>query len=455
MPENCRHVTNKSMANRFIFTIAELTRHIRDTLESAYPDVWVEGEISNLRIPSSGHCYFTLKDESAQLRSVMFRMQARLLRFIPEDGLKVICRGRINVYEQRGEYQLIAEMLEPKGIGDLQLAFEQLKSRLAQEGLFDAERKKPLPFLPGRIAVITSPTGAAVRDIIRVIHRRFPTVAILVVPVRVQGEEAPAEIARAIEVVNREGLGDVIIVGRGGGSLEDLWAFNTEIVARAIAASVVPVISAVGHETDTTIADFVADLRAATPSAAAELAVREKRELVGLLNQFELRLIEGCGKQRARGRLRLDAARARLGQPARRIANLEQRIDELSVRLAGSVQRLLQYRRTVLGGACRVIASRSPAARAAAYRARASSAERQLAGGMLAVVRRWRSSFFVVHEKLGALNPAAILSRGYSIARLLPSGAILRSTGEVKPGNSLRITLGKGKVDCIVEKIVE
>ncbi|MBN2106659.1 MAG: exodeoxyribonuclease VII large subunit, partial [Deltaproteobacteria bacterium] len=261
------------MADRFIFTVAELTRHIRDTLESAYPDVWVEGEISNLRIPSSGHCYFTLKDEAAQLRVVMFRMQARLLRFTAEDGLKVICRGRINVYEQRGEYQLVADMLEPRGVGSLQLAFEQLKNRLAGEGLFAEERKKPLPFLPARIAVITSPTGAAVRDIIRIIHRRFPSVAILVVPVRVQGDEAPEEIARAIETVNQRGLGDVIIVGRGGGSLEDLWAFNTETVARAIAASALPVISAVGHETDTTIADFAADLRAPTPSAAAELVV--------------------------------------------------------------------------------------------------------------------------------------------------------------------------------------
>jgi len=443
------------MANRFIFTIAELTRHIRDTLESAYPDVWVEGEISNLRIPSSGHCYFTLKDETAQLRAVMFRTQARLLRFTAEDGLKVICRGRINVYEQRGEYQLIAEMLEPKGIGDLQLAFEQLKSRLAQEGLFEEGRKKPLPFLPGRIAVITSPTGAAVRDIIRVIHRRFANTAILVVPVRVQGDEAPAEIARAIEAVNRQGLGDVIIVGRGGGSLEDLWAFNTEIVARAIAASVVPVISAVGHETDTTIADFVADLRAPTPSAAAELVVREKRELAGLLSQYELRLIQSCSRQRKRGLLRLDAARARLGQPARRIANLELRMDELSGRLAGSLQRLIQYRRAVLGGAVRVIASRSPAACAEAYRARTSAARRQLAAEMLAVVRRWRSSFVAVNEKLAALNPAAILARGYSITRLLTSRDIVRSSGEVAPGASLRITLAKGKVDCIVEKIVE
>ncbi len=443
------------MANRFIFTISELTRHIRDTLETAYPDVWVEGEISNLRIPASGHCYFTLKDENSQLRTVMFRMQARRLRFTAEDGMKVICRGRINVYEQRGEYQLIADMLEPKGVGDLQLAFEQVKSRLAAEGLFAAERKKPLPFLPRRIAVITSPTGAAVRDIIRVIHRRFPTVAILVVPVRVQGDEAPAEIAHAIGTVNRQDLGDVIIVGRGGGSLEDLWAFNTEIVARAIAASAVPVVSAVGHETDTTIADFAADLRAATPSAAAELVVREKRELAGLVNGYELRLIQSCSSHREHSRQRLAAARDRLGQPARRIANLEQRMDELSGRMAGSLKRLMQYRRTVLDSAAGMLCSRSPAAHAAASRNKVSSAGRQLAANMIAVLNYKRSSFLMAHEKLGALNPAAILSRGYSITRLLPSRAIVRSSGQVKPGAGLRITLGKGKVDCVVKKIVE
>lgn len=443
------------MADRFIFTVAELTRHIRDTLESAYPDVWVEGEISNLRIPASGHCYFTLKDDTAQLRVVMFRMQARQLRFTAEDGLQVICRGRINVYEQRGEYQLVADMLEPRGVGSLQLAFEQLKNRLAAEGLFAGERKKPLPFLPRRIAVVTSPTGAAVRDIIRIIHRRFSTVAILVVPVRVQGDEAPAEIARAIEVVNRQRLADVIIAGRGGGSLEDLWAFNTETVARAIAASTLPVIAAVGHETDTTIADFAADLRAPTPSAAAELVVREKRELAGMLNLYERRLIQALDRRRDQTRLRLHAARMRLGQPARRIAGLQQRTDELAGRLAAALQRLVQYRRAVLDGACRVLASRSPSARAAACRSRSEAARRQLAANMLAAGRRWRASFCGANERLATLNPAAILGRGYSITHLMPSRALVRSFRQIAPGDRLRITLGEGKVDCIAEKIVK
>jgi len=443
------------MANRFVFTITELTRHIRETLESAYPDVWVEGEISNLRVPSSGHCYFTLKDEGAQLRAVMFRMQARLLRFVPEDGLKVICRGRINVYEQRGEYQLIAEMLEPKGVGDLQLAFEQLKQKLQQEGLFDAVRKKPLPFLPSRVAVITSATGAAVRDIIRVMHRRFPNVAILVVPVKVQGDEAPQEIALAVATVNQHNLADVIIVGRGGGSLEDLWAFNTEIVARSIAASAIPVVSAVGHEVDVTIADCVADLRAPTPSAAAELVMREKRELLQLVAQYELRLREGWGKQRERILSRIELACSRLRHPARRIADLQLRLDDLQGRMTAAVPRLITRRRTAINSACRIIAAQSPAGRIAANRLRASFFQQRLAAGMAAVVQRKSSVLQTLVAQLSAFNPAAILARGYSMTRLLPSLRIVRSSDEVAPGAAVQLTLGKGVVDCIVEKIVK
>jgi exodeoxyribonuclease VII large subunit len=448
-------VENKNMANRFVFTISELTRHIRETLESAYPDVWVEGEISNLRVPSSGHCYFTLKDEGAQLRAVMFRMQARLLRFVPEDGLKVICRGRINVYEQRGEYQLIAEMLEPKGVGDLQLAFEQLKQKLQQEGLFDEGRKKPLPFLPSRVAVITSATGAAVRDIIRVMHRRFPNVAILVVPVKVQGDEAPHEIALAVATVNRHNLADVIIVGRGGGSLEDLWAFNTETVARSIAASAIPVVSAVGHEVDVTIADCVADLRAPTPSAAAELVMREKRELVQLVAQYELRLREGWGKQRERILSRIEHACSRLRHPTRRIADLRLRLDDLQCRMATAVPRLITRRRLAITSACRIIAAQSPTGRIAANRLKTSFFEQRVAAGMAAVVQRKSSALRTLVAQLSAFNPAAILARGYSMTRLLPSLQIVRSSDEVAPGAAVQLTLGKGVVDCIVEKIVK
>ena len=264
---------------RRIYSVAELSLEIRNLLERQFPDVWVTGEVSNLRAAGSGHLYFTLKDETAQLRAVCFRNQARYLKFKPQDGLAVIARGRLSVYEARGEYQLYVEFLEPAGLGALQLAFEQLKQKLAAEGLFDPARKKPLPMLPRVIGVVTSPTGAVIRDILRILHRRFRNINVLIYPVKVQGEGAAQEIAQGIEYFNRQAPVDVMIVARGGGSLEDLWAFNEEVVARAIAASKIPVISAVGHETDFTIADFVADLRAPTPSAAAELVVRRKQDL--------------------------------------------------------------------------------------------------------------------------------------------------------------------------------
>src|SRR4030067_3150139 len=259
---------------RYILTVSELTQEIKDILEDKFPDVWVEGEISNLRIPPSGHIYFTLKDDFSQIRVVLFKNQARSLRFSPEDGLHVICRGRGSLYEKRGEYQLILEEMEPKGIGALQLAFLQVKERLEKEGFFDPARKRQIPMVPQTIGIVTSPTGAVIRDMLQIIDRRFENVHILLYPVRVQGEGASLEIARAIEYFNDRMNVDVIIVGRGGGSLEDLWAFNEEGVARAIYHSRIPIISAVGHETDYTISDFVADLRAPTPSAAAALGVK-------------------------------------------------------------------------------------------------------------------------------------------------------------------------------------
>src|SRR5579863_5086030 len=275
---------------RKIFRVSELSREIRNRLERDFPDLWVTGEISNLRSAPSGHYYFTLKDQNAQLRAVCFRGQARYLKFKPEDGLSVIARGQLTIYEARGEYQLVVEFLEPAGLGALQLAFEQLKANLAGEGLFEAARKKPLPVLPRTIGVVTSPTGAVIRDILRVLKRRFRNMNVLLYPVKVQGEGAAKEISEGIEYFNRHTLVDVMIVARGGGSLEDLWAFNEEVVARAIASSKIPVISAVGHETDFTIADFVADLRAPTPSAAAELVIQAKSELLQQLDSLFSRL---------------------------------------------------------------------------------------------------------------------------------------------------------------------
>ena len=282
-----------SLAERRIYTVSELTRNIKRFLEEAYPFVWVAGEISNFRTPVSGHYYFTMKDSGAQIGAVMFRAQNRHLAFKPEDGMAIIAMGRLNVYEPRGIYQVIVEYLEPEGIGVLQLAFEQLKARLAEEGLFDEKHKSPLPFLPQKIGVVTSPSGAVVRDIIQVINRRFPNLVVEVAPVKVQGEGASEEIAEALQLLNERDDIDVVVVARGGGSLEDLQAFNSEIVARAIFSSKVPVVSAVGHETDFTIADFAADLRAPTPSAAAEIIVPVKYELVKRIGEMRSALRTG------------------------------------------------------------------------------------------------------------------------------------------------------------------
>ncbi len=277
--------------SQHIFTVSELTSKIKNLLEESFPSVWVEGEVSNCRMPSSGHIYFTLKDEQSQLNAVFFRGANQRIKFKIEDGLKVLALGNISVYQRRGDYQLIVGLLQPRGIGELQLAFEQLKRRLQKEGLFAPEHKKPIPLFPRRIGIVTSPTGAAIRDIINVINRRFHQVEILINPVKVQGEGAGEEIADAIDEFNEMGDMDVLIVGRGGGSIEDLWAFNEEIVARAIYNSNIPVISAVGHEIDFVISDFVADLRAPTPSAAAELVVGEMKQIIQKIRDFQARII--------------------------------------------------------------------------------------------------------------------------------------------------------------------
>jgi exodeoxyribonuclease VII large subunit len=289
-----------------IYTVSDLTTEIRTVLEDSFAGVWVEGELSNFRHHSSGHMYFTLKDQESQIRAVMFRQQNRQLKFRPQDGLAILMYGEISVYEPRGEYQIVGEYMEPRGIGALQLAFEQLKERLQAEGLFDDSRKRPIPMLPGRIGVITSPTGAAIRDILQVLRRRFAGVDVLIYPVTVQGDQAAPEIVEAIRELNRRGGLDVLIVARGGGSIEDLWAFNEEVVARAIAASKIPVISAVGHQVDYTIADFVADLRAPTPSAAAELVVSKTDELAQRLDDLQARMSGAV-------RSRLDALIVRVG----------------------------------------------------------------------------------------------------------------------------------------------
>jgi len=316
-----------------VLTVSRLVSLLKETVEDNFVQVAVEGEISNLACPASGHLYFTLKDEVSQLRAVMFRHTARLVKFAPENGLQVVCRGSVSVYQQRGELQLVIEAMEPVGAGSLQLAFEQLKKRLANEGLFDEQRKIPLPAFPERIGIVTSATGAAIHDILRVLQRRGAGLSVQIWPVRVQGDGAAAEIAAGIEALNRETRPDVLIVGRGGGSLEDLWAFNEELVARAIADSDVPVISAVGHEVDFTIADFVADIRAATPTAAAELVTRSRMELEAHVDQLRLRLASLVEARLELLAERVSGLRRRLVSPGQQIYQWHSRLQDYSARL--------------------------------------------------------------------------------------------------------------------------
>jgi len=442
------------MQNRLIFTVSELTRHIKASLEPQYEDIWVEGEISNMRIPSSGHCYFTLKDEKSQVRAVMFRMKTRLLRFVPEDGQKIVCRGRINVYEPRGEYQIVAEMMEPKGVGQLQLAFEQLKNRLQEEGLFRKETKKALPALPKKIAIITSPTGAAVRDIINITTRRFPDRHLLVVPVRVQGEEAPDEIAEALSLANRHHLADVILLARGGGSLEDLWAFNTEKVARAVAASDIPIISAVGHETDFTIADFVADIRAPTPSAGAEIVIKAKSEFARDLSHLVFRLTNGIHQGIDRIRNRVGHCAGHLTSPAKKTADYRLRIDDITMRLIQTLLRHVQQKRGEITNALMAVRSFSPARTIGAHKARTAYREKNLINAMRACVQQKTARMHTCLGRLNALNPLEVLERGYSITRQLPSHTIIKDAAQLKQGDSLNVTFSKGAVDCIVKKVL-
>jgi exodeoxyribonuclease VII large subunit len=439
---------------RRVLTVSELTRAVKDTLEGRFGGLWVEGEVSNLRVHTSGHVYFTLKDEEAQVRAVLFRSRVRRLRFEPADGLHVLAFGRLDVYAVRGEYQLVCEVLEPKGLGALQLAFEQLKTRLAAEGLFDPARKRPLPALPRRVGLVTSPTGAAVRDFLRVVTRRFAGLEVLVCPVRVQGETAAGEIAEAVRLLNRLGGLDVIVVARGGGSLEDLWAFNEEAVARAIATSKIPVISAVGHETDVTIADFVADLRAPTPSVAAELVVREKTELVRQLSALRARLGQAIARRTGRLGDRLADFRRRrvLTDPARPLRDWARRVDDLGLRLGRAMSRHDARTRERLARAARAL---RPALLAAPVRHQQRLAG-QLGGRLTRAVRtetaRRRRAMEALAARLDSLSPLACLARGYAIVAG-PSGQVVTRADAVRVGAPVTVRLREGSLGCRVEEV--
>ena len=428
------------------WTVSQLTDRLQGLIETEFFDVWVEGEVSNLTTPSSGHWYFSLKDASAQVRAVVWKTAARLVKFRPKDGAKVLVRGSVRVYPPKGEYQVSVEVIEPLGKGSLQQAFEDLKAKLEKEGLFAATRKRPLPMLPRRVAVVTSPTGAVIQDILRVVERRYANLEIAIYPARVQGPEATAEIVRGIRAISAlGGAFDVLIVARGGGSLEDLWPFNEEAVARALAASRIPTISAVGHETDFTIADFVADVRAPTPSAAAELVVGVKDELCARIDALRRRADAALGLRLARVRARVAAlTQHRVFEAERgRIRTQAQRVDELARRSQAGLTRRVEraregYRRT---GARldafrwdRQIAERR--ARLASQAGRLAALARQRVGAGRGVLGR-------LAGKLDSLSPLAVLSRGYALV-WDGGGRLLRDPGEVEAGDPLRIRVQGG-----------
>jgi len=437
---------------RRVLTVSALTALVRGVLEENFDQVWVEGEISNFASPQSGHCYFTLKDAGAQLRCVMFRGAARALKFTPKDGMRVLTRGRLTLFEPRGEYQLVAEYLEPQGIGGLQLAFIQLKERLAKEGLFSELHKKELPKLPQRIGVVTSPTGAAIRDILTVLTRRFANLEILIAPVRVQGEGAAQEIAAAIDDLNRLGGIDVMIVGRGGGSLEDLWAFNEEVVARAIHASVVPVISAVGHEVDFSIADFVADLRAATPSAAAELVVRSKKELTAELDGLTHRLDLSQLRRFERWRSGVAALSRAVTDPSRVLGHLSQRVDALDGRLRREAELLIGGQGQAIAMLSARLNRQSPVLTLRRNEERLGTLSLRLDHALSRRLSGAAESLRIASGTLNAVSPLAVLARGYSIARKLPGRTVIRDSREIAAGDRLELSLAAGSALCRVEE---
>ncbi len=392
-----------------IFSVSRLNREARELLEGGFPMIWVEGELSNLARPASGHLYFSLKDATAQVRCALFRNRNHALRFRPADGMQVLARARVSLYEARGDYQLIVEHVEEAGDGALRRAFEQLKQRLAAEGLFDSERKRELPALPRRIGVVTSPTGAAIRDVLTILKRRFPAIPVRVYPVPVQGKAAAPEIARMIALASKRQECDVLILCRGGGSLEDLWAFNEEIVARALADCAIPVVTGIGHEIDITIADFVADLRAPTPSGAAEHVSPDGTEWLRRFGQLGAQI---CGRMRedlARRHERLTWLARRLQQqhPGQRLRQRAQRLDELELRLARALR---------------------------------------------AGIERRRMRYETLARTLDAVSPLATLGRGYAIVQRRADGAILRDAAGVSPGDEIQARLAKGRLICHVSK---
>lgn len=436
-------------AEKTVLTVTRLTALLRGVIEENFEQVWVEGEVSNLSFPSSGHVYFTLKDSGAQLRAVLFKSAAKNLKFQLKDGMALILRGRLSLYDQRGEYQIIVEYAEPAGIGALQLAFTQLKERLSREGLFDKEHKLPLPDFPQTVAVITSPTGAAIHDIINIIKRRFAPLQLLIYPVRVQGEGASLEISTAIDEINRLKMADLLIVGRGGGSLEDLWAFNEEPVALAIYRSTIPIISAVGHETDWSISDFVADLRAPTPSAAAELVIQSRSQLKAEVEQLRHRLVLSMEFQLKELGSRQRSLQRMITDPSIMLGHLAQRIDDLSERLKLAGIRAIEKRYEQLQRLKSEFIYANPAVTIEQQRLTVELCEKKLEELLTETFDMARNRCQVATAQLDVLSPLKTLARGYAIAAT-HKGIVVTDAAQLNSGDALLLTLHKGTVSCSV-----
>jgi exodeoxyribonuclease VII large subunit len=437
---------------RRILTVSQLTAAIRTLLEERFVEIWVEGELSNCKVWNTGHMYFTLKDGGAQIKSVMFRSSLRYLKFKPQDGLRVVARGKISVYDPKGEYQIICEHLEPEGLGARQLAFDQLKQRLAKEGLFDPRRKRPLPTLPRKIGVVTSIEGAAVRDILKVLRRRHPNAHIVIRPARVQGEGAALEISRAVRAIGKVKGVDVVIVGRGGGSIEDLWAFNEEVVARAIAGCPVPTISAVGHESDVTIADLVADVRAPTPSAAAEMVVARKDDFCANLDRLSHRLGTAVGGRTRRAELRLRSLEARpaFGGFRGRLAMRGRHAAELTHEMRRAMRAAVSRRERAYQGLRLKLETFDLRRRLGAVRTRLVAAKGRLDAGAARRLHAADAQLRGVAARIESLSPLAVLGRGYAVCWNADRTAIVRDASGVAAGERIHVTLHRGELECDV-----
>lgn len=435
--------------DRELLSVSQLNSRARLLLEDVFAQVWVEGEISNLAKPASGHLYFTLKDSQAQVRCALFRQNAARVRQALRDGLAVKVRGKVSLFEGRGDYQLIVDAVEPAGDGALRLAFEALKEKLSGEGLFAVERKRALPAHPQHIGIVSSPSGAVIRDIISVFRRRAPQVALTLVPSAVQGREATAQLVRALQLADRAGF-DAIILARGGGSLEDLWCFNEEAVARAVAACITPVVSAVGHETDVSISDFVADVRAPTPSAAAELLAPDTADLQRRLDSLRRRLLLRMQGLLAQQRLRLDGLVRRLRHPGERLRQQAQRLDDLDMRLRRAQQQYLQQRQALLTRLDTRLAAQHPRRSLALLRQQLDSLASRLPRAMHSQLRQQRQQLQAFGQQLHIVSPLATLGRGYSIL-LDERGQAIRSAQHTQPGQRVTARLGEGQLSLRVE----